>query len=94
MGVLFPAAQEGETGADLEDPENLDSTLPPSVVPRVHVISVQKLAQAPLKNLTVQENSVLSLQQTRNLLVDYLSSYLHNDRLAAEYLLLNLLSKV
>ncbi|VFQ77499.1 unnamed protein product [Cuscuta campestris] len=69
--------------------------LPPRKVPRLHCFVYQKLGvQDFLSNFFTPEVNSQMLRGIREALLGYLTSILGNDRVAAEFMLLHLLSRV
>ncbi|KMT18905.1 hypothetical protein BVRB_2g030060 [Beta vulgaris subsp. vulgaris] len=69
--------------------------LPPSKVPRIHCLVHKKLAVNDFVNVSpMTELNPLLIRETREVLLRYLTAVLGNDGVAAQYLLLHLLSRV
>ncbi|XP_042465269.1 mini-chromosome maintenance complex-binding protein-like [Zingiber officinale] len=85
---------------DSDDPmfelfEDPTVDLPPSKVPRLHCLICRKLdAQDFLSNSLVFESLSTVVRGIRESLLSHLTAILGNDELAAQYLLLHLLSRV
>lgn len=84
-------------GIEDEDEGTLASRIPTSVAPRIHAISVRKL---DVSGVLSPSNTTLSLESsglgigTREQIVRYLTDVLEGDSLAAEYVLMQLVSRV
>eukprot|EP00890_Picochlorum_soloecismus_P000830 jgi/Picsp_1/1748/NSC_05220-R1_mgc79802 protein len=94
IGVLS-RVPEIATCADLmqEDGDAVASRIPTSVAPRVHAILIQKQDQLYPGTLPVHVDSS-SVEQARSRAKGFLSMVLGGDDLSAEYLLLQLISRV
>ncbi|XP_010695921.2 mini-chromosome maintenance complex-binding protein [Beta vulgaris subsp. vulgaris] len=69
--------------------------LPPSKVPRIHCLVHKKLAVNDFVNVSpLTELNPLLIRETREVLLRHLTAVLGNDGVAAQYLLLHLLSRV
>lgn len=109
VGVLeksHPDSQGQDTGID--STSGLEFSLPPdgaeqmlySTIPEIHAMFYRKLSRTDMnpavRNVNVARQAVtdLDMQKLRRTLIDYIASYLFGDRLAAEFLLLHLFSKM
>lgn len=94
MGVISRVPDLVSQAMMEEDEQDaLASRIPTSMAPRIHAISVKKLQSLLPENMPqVQETS--EVQQARSQVIDFLSSVLGGDVLAAEYLLMLLISRV
>ena len=92
IGILSRVPGLAPYDAMDEDQEGIASKIPTSVAPRVHAISITKLTsswaepQAPLDSSTIQ--------QARTQTKEFLSALLGGDEVAAEYLLMQIISRV
>ncbi|XP_057804674.1 mini-chromosome maintenance complex-binding protein [Salvia miltiorrhiza] len=68
--------------------------LPPSKVPRLHCVVHRKLGASDLVSSPQLELTIPAIKEIREALIGHLTAVLGYDRLAAEYILLHLLSKV
>ncbi|CAH9059927.1 unnamed protein product [Cuscuta epithymum] len=85
--------EENYVESSLYEDELFES--PPSKVPRLHCIIYQKLgAQDFLSNLSMAELKTDMVKGMRETLLGHLTSILGNDRVAAEFMLLHLLSRI
>ncbi|KAH7841269.1 hypothetical protein Vadar_027775 [Vaccinium darrowii] len=91
------------TPADKEDSDELENSfcqeesahLPPSKVPRLHCLVHRKLAVHDVVSISpVVEPKPNQVKEVREALLGHLTAALGNDVLAAEFMLLHLLSKV
>lgn len=78
---------------DEDDQEALASRIPTSMAPRIHAISVKKLTSLLPDNMPSVKTKE-EIQLARSQTVDLLSTVLGGDVLAAEYLLMQLISRV
>ncbi len=94
LGILSRVpdlACQGMMGEDEGDA--LASRIPTSMAPRIHAISVKKINSILPENMQkIEKNS--EIQEARSQIIDFLSSVLGGDILAAEYLLMLLISRV
>ncbi|KAL1559287.1 mini-chromosome maintenance complex-binding protein-like isoform X1 [Salvia divinorum] len=68
--------------------------LPPSKVPRLHCVVHRKLGASDLVSSPHLELTTPVIKEIREALIGHLTAILGHDRLAAEYILLHLLSRV
>lgn len=81
---------------DIFHQEELSARLPSNnLVPRIYALSITNYDSVyTLYKTPYSSNLSINIELIREKLIEYLSTFLRNDRLAAEYLLLHLMSKV
>lgn len=94
LGVLSRVPDLACQGMEGEDEEDaLASRIPTSMAPRIHAVSVRKINSILPENMYKVETAV-EIQEARSQIISFLSSVLGGDILAAEYLLMLLISRV
>ena len=94
LGVLSRVPDLASQGMEGEDEEDgLASRIPTSMAPRIHAISVRRLKSMLPENMG-KVDTPAEIQEARSQVIGFLSSVLGGDVLAAEYLLLLLISRV
>ena len=97
LGVISRVPELASGAMHGMEEEALASKIPTSVAPRIHAISVRKLDMTGI-SIAPRMSSVPELSvggsATREGIVRYLANLLHGDTLAAEYVLMQLVSRV
>ena len=92
VGVLSRVPGLAPYDAMDEDHEGIASKIPTSVAPRVHAISISKLSSPCPEPHTPLDSS--TIQQARAQTKEFLAALLGGDEVAAEYLLIQIISRV
>ncbi|PRP89654.1 hypothetical protein PROFUN_00918 [Planoprotostelium fungivorum] len=92
VGILHYSGPQEEAQMDVDD---FETVIPgQSAMPRLECIQYRRVDDRRLVEGSNAQMEVEQVRETRRLIIDWLASTLHGDKLAAEYVLLNLLSKI